>query len=108
MSRLSSRLTSGRMRTPRTTLKIDALAPIPRASGRTTVADSPLARLRERSANLRSCRRVIVVPLHVGCGIVYGIAPRFNILQRREGGDAVEGTLENGFGNRNGSGCSKA
>src|SRR5258706_10165482 len=83
MSRLSSRLTSGRRRTPRTTLKIDALAPIPSASVTTTVAESPLARLRERSANLRSRRRVILVPLHVGWGIVYGIALT---TQRLEGG----------------------
>ena len=53
-SRLSSRLTSGLRRTPRTTLKIDALAPMPSASVRMTVADSPLARASERRANLRS------------------------------------------------------
>jgi hypothetical protein len=41
-------LTSGRSSTPRTTLKIAALAPMPSASVTTTVAARPLARRRER------------------------------------------------------------
>src|SRR5437867_560503 len=61
MSRSWSRLTSGRSSTPRTTLKMAALAPMPRARVKTTVKVRPLARIRERSANLRSVIRLIVV-----------------------------------------------
>ncbi len=52
--RSSSRLTSGRRSTPRTTLKIAALAPMPSASVTTTVAARPLARRSERRANRMS------------------------------------------------------
>src|SRR5579885_3134988 len=54
MRRSSSRLTSGRRSTPRTTLKMAALAPMPRARVRTTVIARPLLRQRERTASLRS------------------------------------------------------
>src|SRR5271156_3085257 len=46
MRRFSSRLTSGRRRTPRTTLKMAALAPMPRARVRMTVMARPLVRAR--------------------------------------------------------------
>src|SRR5438132_2759291 len=59
-SRLSSRLTSGRSSTPRTTLKIAALAPMPSASVTTTVAASPFARVSERRAKRRSERKLII------------------------------------------------
>src|SRR5687768_9744416 len=59
MSRFSSRLTSGRNRTPRTTLKMAALAPIPKASVTTTVIARPLTRPSERSANLKSVMKLI-------------------------------------------------
>src|SRR4051812_13430618 len=62
MRRSSSRLASGRRRTPRTTLKMAALAPMPRASVRMTVMVSPLVRERERTANFRSCQKVIGIP----------------------------------------------
>src|SRR3989304_5481280 len=45
---------SGRRRTPRTTLKIAALAPIPSARVRTTVMASPLTLVNDRNANWRS------------------------------------------------------
>src|SRR5260221_9877550 len=54
MRRSWSRLTSGRRSTPRTTLKMAALAPMPSASVSTTVKVSPLALTSERNANLRS------------------------------------------------------
>src|SRR5438093_13129313 len=60
MRRSWSRLTSGLSSTPRTTLKMAALAPIPRASVKTTVNVRPLARASERSANLRSVMRFVV------------------------------------------------
>src|SRR5579859_7320858 len=58
MSLLSSRLTSGRSRTPRTRLNMAALAPIPSASVRTTARDRPLARPSDRAAALRSRRNI--------------------------------------------------
>src|SRR6266436_7796131 len=58
MRRFSSAFTSGRRRTPRTKLKMAALAPIPSASVSTTVIASPLARASERSATLRSLRNI--------------------------------------------------
>src|SRR5580658_10142023 len=54
MRRFSSRLTSGRRSTPRTTLKIAALAPMPSASVRITVIARPLVCARERRATFRS------------------------------------------------------
>src|SRR6516225_1073495 len=54
MRRSSSRFTSGRSRTPRTSVKIAALAPIPSASVRTTISVSPLALASERRAYLMS------------------------------------------------------
>src|SRR6202142_2532529 len=56
MSRSSLRLTRGRSRTPRTRLNITALAPIPRARVRTTVAVRPLACHRERAPTFSSRR----------------------------------------------------
>src|SRR5271154_2707527 len=56
MRRFSSRFTSGRRRTPRTTLKMAALAPIPSARVRTTVMARPLVWARERRATFRSRR----------------------------------------------------
>src|SRR5271170_73598 len=52
MRRFSSRFTSGRRRTPRTTLKMAAFAPIPRARMRTTVMARPLVWARERRSRL--------------------------------------------------------
>jgi hypothetical protein len=52
-------LTSGRSSTPRTTLKMAALAPMPSASVRATVIARPLLRASERAANFSSCRKVI-------------------------------------------------
>src|SRR6185436_3987008 len=54
-----SRFTSALIRTPRTTLKMAALAPIPRARVTTTVSARPLARNSERRANLRSVSMVM-------------------------------------------------
>src|SRR5918993_2516450 len=61
MSRSASRLTSGLSSTPRTTLKIAALAPIPNASVRTTVIARPLARASDRRAKRRSVIQLIVL-----------------------------------------------
>src|SRR4051794_18942171 len=60
MRRFSSRLASGFSSTPRTTLKMAALAPIPSASVRITVIASPLTRDRDRSAKRRSVMSVIL------------------------------------------------
>src|SRR5277367_5635216 len=59
MRRPSSRLTSGRKRTPRTRVKMAAFAPMPSARVITTVAARPLLRMRERAANFRSFKKVI-------------------------------------------------
>src|SRR5882724_7480277 len=59
MRRFSSRLTSGRSRTPRTRLKMAALAPMPSASVATTVMVSPFVRANERAANFTSFRKVM-------------------------------------------------
>src|SRR6267142_3045771 len=58
MRRSSSLLTSGRRRTPRTRLKIAALAPMPSASVSTTVIARPLLRASERAANFTSFTKV--------------------------------------------------
>src|ERR1039457_5253122 len=50
----SSRFTNGRSRTPRTRVKIAALAPMPSASVKTTVIVSPLAPASERRAYFTS------------------------------------------------------
>src|SRR5712691_2708820 len=60
MRRSSSLLTSGRRRTPRTTLKIAALAPMPSARVRMTVVASPFTRANDRNANLKSVMRLIM------------------------------------------------
>src|SRR5215469_12005259 len=57
MRRSSSRFTSGRSRTPRTSVKIAALAPMPKAKVTTTVKVSPFAPANDRSADLRSRRK---------------------------------------------------
>src|SRR5271169_2050496 len=76
MRRFSSRLTRGRRSTPRTTLKMAALAPMPRARVRMTVMARPLVRARERRATFRSRMRtsnfsIVVRPPgyfgYVGC-----------------------------------------
>src|SRR5438105_8616207 len=54
MSRFSSRFASGFRRTPLTTLKMAALAPMPRPSVMMTVMASPLTRDNDRSAKRRS------------------------------------------------------
>src|SRR6266404_2517174 len=56
MRRFSSAFTSGRRSTPRTKLKMAALAPMPSASVSTTVIASPLVRPSERIATFRSFR----------------------------------------------------
>src|SRR2546425_3807555 len=63
MRRSSSLLTSGRRRTPRTTLKIAALAPMPSARVTMTVIASPLTLANDRAANLKSVMRLIGVQL---------------------------------------------
>src|SRR3954451_25269351 len=60
LGRSSSRLTSGRRSTPRTTLKMAALAPIPSASVTTTVSDRPFARRSDRNATFRSVMKLMV------------------------------------------------
>ena len=55
------RLTTGLSSTPRTTLKIAALAPIPSASVRTTVMARPLARASDRRAIRRSVIQLIAL-----------------------------------------------
>ena len=54
MSRFSSRLTSGLSSTPRTSVKMAALAPMPSASVRITMVASPLLRISEWNATFRS------------------------------------------------------
>ena len=58
-SRSSSLLTSGRSRTPRTTLEMAALAPIPSASVTMTVIASPFTLSSDRTANRKSVMKVI-------------------------------------------------
>src|SRR4029453_2569420 len=53
------RFTRGRSKTPRTTLKMAALAPMPSASVTMTVRARPEARVRERRANLKSVIRLM-------------------------------------------------
>src|ERR1041384_649810 len=62
MSRSSSRLASGRSSTPRTTLKMAALAPMPRASVTATVIQRARARAKERTAILKSRKKDIGPP----------------------------------------------
>src|SRR5262249_51498801 len=59
MRRSESRFTSGLRSTPRTTLKIAALAPMPSARVTTTVSVRPLARSNDRRAKRRSAMKVI-------------------------------------------------
>src|SRR4029077_6067461 len=54
MRRFSSRVTSGFRSTPRTSVKIAAFAPMPSASVRITMVASPLLRISEWNATLRS------------------------------------------------------
>src|SRR5215471_5366381 len=56
MSRSSPRFTSGRSRIPRTSVKIAAFAPMPSASVRMTVIDSPFALHSERTATFKSLK----------------------------------------------------
>src|SRR5277367_2758870 len=60
--RSSPRLTSGLSSTPRTSVKMAALAPMPSASVRMTIAARPLVRLSEWNATRKSRRNDIVVP----------------------------------------------
>src|SRR5271156_89591 len=63
MSRFSSRLTSGLSSTPRTSVKMAAFAPIPSASVRITMVASPLLRISEWNATLRSRKNdMFIVP----------------------------------------------
>src|SRR5271155_6201537 len=67
MSRSSSRLTSGFSSTPRTSVKIAAFAPMPSASVRITIVASPLLRISEWNATLRSRKNgMILVSLSRG------------------------------------------
>src|SRR5260370_35768223 len=61
MSRLPSRLTSGLSSTPRTSVKMAALAPMPSASVRITRAASPLLRINDWNATLRSRKNDMVL-----------------------------------------------
>src|SRR5579872_1473865 len=63
MSRSSSRLTSGLSRTPRTKLKIAALAPMPSAIVKITVSVRPLVRMSERIANFMPDLSPLAFPL---------------------------------------------
>src|SRR6266403_3371518 len=66
MSRFSSRFTSGLSSTPRTSVKIAALAPMPSASVRITMVASPLLRISEWNADLRSRKNdMFLAPLGV-------------------------------------------
>ena len=66
MSRFSSRLTSGLSSTPRTSVKMAALAPMPSASVRVTMVASPLLRISEWNATLRSRKNdMFLLPLGV-------------------------------------------
>src|SRR5215467_5101321 len=56
ISRSSPRFTSGRNRIPRTSVKIAAFAPMPSASVRMTVIDSPFALHSERTATFKSLK----------------------------------------------------
>src|SRR5882724_10918249 len=75
MRRFSSALTSGRRSTPRTKLKMAALAPMPNASVSTTVIASPLVRPSERSATLRSPRNNSGFRLIVRYSLYRGVRP---------------------------------
>src|ERR1700682_912315 len=92
MRRFSSRLTSGRRSTPRTRVKIAALAPMPSASVSTTVMASPLLRPRERSATLKSRRKDIF------CSLVRGWPPILNLVQERSETENVSASLTPGDG----------
>src|SRR5260370_24166644 len=78
MRRFSSRLTSGRRSTPRTRVKMAALAPMPSASVSATVMARPLVRASERSATLKSRRNDIF------CSSVGGWSATYlNLVQER-------------------------
>src|SRR5216684_6084179 len=66
MRRSSSRLTRGLSSTPRTSVKMAALAPMPSAKVSTTVTASPLVRASERAATLRSLRKDMLLLLLPG------------------------------------------
>src|SRR6266404_6361957 len=66
MSRSSSRLTRGLRSTPRTSVKIAALAPMPSASVRITMSASPCVRMSEWKATLRTRRNDML--LTPSCG----------------------------------------
>src|SRR5260370_30751854 len=78
MRRFSSRLTSGRRSTPRTRVKMAALAPMPSASVSATVMARPLVRASERSATLKSRRNDIFCSLVGGWSATY-----LNLVQER-------------------------
>src|SRR5438477_3970696 len=91
MRRFSSRLERGRRSTPRTTLKMAALAPMPSASVRITVMVRPLVRVRERAANLRSCRKLRMASRGLGrCSVMMLLIllfPGFYYIRRMGGGE---------------------
>src|SRR5260370_20730922 len=60
-SRFSSRFTSGFSSTPRTSVKMAALAPMPSASVRITMAASPLLRINDWNAPFRSRKNDMVL-----------------------------------------------
>src|SRR5476649_2110551 len=103
MRRSSSLLTSGRSRTPRTRVKIAALAPMPRARVRMTVVASPLTRASDRAANLKSVMRLISTSrLKVreidtsACGMLSPDAPAFLLFRLQhveQGVQALEAAL---------------
>src|SRR5580692_2915146 len=64
-SRFSSRLTSGFSRTPRTSVKMAMLAPMPSASVRITMAASPLLRISEWNATFRSRKNDMLLLLGI-------------------------------------------
>src|SRR5260370_6467425 len=61
MSRFPSRLTSGLSSAPRTSVKMAALAPMPSASVTITMAASPLLRINDWNATLRSRKNGMVL-----------------------------------------------
>src|SRR5579872_6330300 len=104
MRLFSSRLARGRSRTPRTTLKMAAFAPMPRASVTTTMTVSPLVRIKERNANFKSCQQVMIasvmrvppsndfsVSIQRDCDAVIGRRIEAELLRRDCDGDGEVG-----------------
>src|ERR1700724_192257 len=82
--RSSSRFASGRSRTPRTTLKIAAFAPMPRARVAAAMIHNVRARAKERIASLRSRSNDMIVVLGASARLAHRLEQaRLERLQRR-------------------------